>query len=374
MEVESLKSPLLERWVEDQLRYSNVWEDHLCLDGAARTLETPMGAALSIGSAGDNALSLLLFNPQRLVILDLSPAQMALVELKMAAIRRLAFGEYLHLFGYKPAEVRGDGRSALLDRLLPHLPENARDFWHARRSLVNEGLVDAGRLDGYFKKFRDLVTSQVWRAETFAAMVHAPDIEEQARLWRAGDLKLLKLAVSEFFSKSSLSREGRHSSQFQYVNQEDIGPIFLQKFSRLIETQLIAENPYMYRFLTGHVFLGRHAIPLLRETDFATIRSRLDAVETVCMDVESYLSRSAERFDFMNLSDVFEYLSELEAERLFRLLAARMTPGGRLAYWTLLVERRPAAGLHIHEEVSARLTESDRTWFYSRFLVAGRAL
>jgi S-adenosylmethionine-diacylglycerol 3-amino-3-carboxypropyl transferase len=369
MDVVQLKSPLLERWVEDQLRYSNVWEDYLCLEGAARTMERPMRSALSIGGAGDNALSLLLFNPERLVILDLSPAQMALVELKIAAIRHLTFNEFLNLFGYLQTEP---GRAELLERLQPHLSEGARDFWHVRRNLLNDGIAESGRLDGYFKKFRDLVLGQVWKAETFAAMVHAPNLEDQVRHWQSGDLKLLKLAVGEFFSKSSLSKEGRHASQFQYVNQEDIGPIFLRKFSRLIETKLISENPYMYRFLTGHVFLGRHSPPLLRETDFAVIRSRLDAVEPVCMDVESYLSRSIEQFDFMNLSDVFEYLSDLEAERLFRLAARHMTFEGRLAYWTLLVDRRPAAGFRIHENASARLTEADRTWFYSHFFVASR--
>ena len=70
----------------------------------------------------------------------------------------------------------------------------------------------------------------------------------------------------------------------------------------------------------------------------------------------------------MNLSDIFEYLSEAQTQSLFRALHSMLSPGGALAYWTLLVERlAQVTGLKEDVEISQALSSSDRTWFYSGF-------
>jgi S-adenosylmethionine-diacylglycerol 3-amino-3-carboxypropyl transferase len=122
---------------------------------------------------------------------------------------------------------------------------------------------------------------------------------------------------------------------------------------------------------------GRHttALPLaLRPESFDVIRNHLDRLEWRCQSIEDFLqtqeARSIHRF---NLSDIFEYMSEDNYHRLLALLAASGKPGGRLAYWNMLVPRsRPetmAGQLVPLREESERLHQLDKAFFYSRFVV-----
>src|SRR5829696_495365 len=79
------------------VRYAQCWED---ADVLLEALDVrPGDTCLSIASAGDNALALLTRHPARVIALDLSPAQLACVELRVAAYRALRHGELLELIG-----------------------------------------------------------------------------------------------------------------------------------------------------------------------------------------------------------------------------------------------------------------------------------
>src|SRR5215471_7796461 len=67
------------------VRYAQCWED---ADVLLEALDVQPGdTCLSIASAGDNALALLTRRPARVIALDLSPAQLACLELRIAAYR-----------------------------------------------------------------------------------------------------------------------------------------------------------------------------------------------------------------------------------------------------------------------------------------------
>jgi hypothetical protein len=75
----------------------------------------------------------------------------------------------------------------------------------------------------------------------------------------------------------------------------------------------------------------------------------------------------------MNLSDIFEYLSESASRSLYGKLLRTANPGARLAYWNTFVPRscpnefcdvvRPQSAL------AAELFQRDKAFFYSRFCV-----
>jgi S-adenosylmethionine-diacylglycerol 3-amino-3-carboxypropyl transferase len=85
------------------VRYAQLWED---ADVLLEALDPQPGeTCLSIASAGDNALAMLTRDPQRVIAIDLNPAQLACVRLRVAAYRVLEHGEYLELFGSRPSGV-----------------------------------------------------------------------------------------------------------------------------------------------------------------------------------------------------------------------------------------------------------------------------
>ncbi len=66
-----------------QIRYAQVWED---ADILLTALDIqPTDTVVSIASAGDNALALLGAGAARVVALDLNPAQLACLELRVSA-------------------------------------------------------------------------------------------------------------------------------------------------------------------------------------------------------------------------------------------------------------------------------------------------
>src|SRR5882672_4800770 len=105
------------------IRYAQAWEDaDVLLDG----LDIQSGdTCLAIASAGDNALAMLAKNPHRVVAIDLSPAQLACLELRVAAYRRLEHGELLELIGSTHSRRRLSLYQSCRDSLSP----DARRFW-----------------------------------------------------------------------------------------------------------------------------------------------------------------------------------------------------------------------------------------------------
>ena len=365
----STQSPLFDKWDLEELRYSFVWEDVALLQKTLVKIETPIGRILSIGSSGDNALALLLSDPRELVILDLSPAQIALIELKRAAIATISHEEYMNFF----TEAPGEKASALYKKVRPALPANFQNDWDGKIPSFQSGIHDQGRLDKYFKKFRTHGLSAIWKSEDFAGLVSAKDLKTQLSFWMKADQAKLKKLAGDFFSQSALSSEGRHSSQFEFVKQENLGQIFLGHFMRLIQTQLISENPYLTYFLTGRALRGPSSQPLWNKDTYETIKSRIARLQIKTQDLESYLASTQEPFDFMNLSDLFEYVSDEHAQALFKNLGDHLSEKGSLAYWTLLVPRQPRdQELAVNEDESKALSAEDRTWFYSGFHVARR--
>src|SRR5918995_5174321 len=102
------------------IRYAQCWED---ADVLLAGLEIEPGdVCLSIASAGENSLSMLVKDPARVVAVDLNPAQLAALELRVAAYRALEHAELLELIGSRPSTRRLD----LFDRTRAALGASAR--------------------------------------------------------------------------------------------------------------------------------------------------------------------------------------------------------------------------------------------------------
>src|SRR5438094_10506161 len=87
------------------IRYGSVWEDADILCEALAPVARG-GRLLSIASAGDNALALLTLDPKEVVVVDRNPAQLACLELRCAAFRRLEYAQMLAFLGVNHAQDR----------------------------------------------------------------------------------------------------------------------------------------------------------------------------------------------------------------------------------------------------------------------------
>ena len=346
------------------VRYAQVWED---ADVLLAGLDVQPGdVCLSIASAGDNALALLTRDPSRVIALDLSAAQLACLELRVAAYRTLTHPELLQLVGSRPSNQR----AALYARCRPALGAGARTFWDAQD--IARGIGQVGKFERYFEIFRTRVLPLVHQRKTVLSWFEPKTREERRRFYEdRWDTWRWRALFRLFFSRAVMGRLGRDPEFFRYVETDVAGAILARTKHAMTELDPV-ENPYMHWILTG---THGDALPCaLRPEHFDTIRDRLDRLEWHAMSIEAFLERPSDRpIDRFNLSDIFEYVSLDNYHRMLEAMIRRSRIGGRLAYWNMLAPRRRpehlAHRLRPLDDVAARLHEADRAFFYSAFRV-----
>jgi len=348
------------------IRYAQVWEDADVLLAALDV--RPGDTCVSIASAGDNALALLTRDPGRVIALDLSPAQLACLELRVAAYKTLTHAELLELVGSRPSARR----LALFDRCRPALGASPRAFWDARRGEVERGIGGLGKFERYFALFRTIVLPLVHRRSTVLDLLTPrPPAERAAFYDRRWDTAAWSLLFRAFFSRTVMGRLGRDPEFFRYVDA-DVAASILQRTRHALRELDPSDNPYVHWILTGTH--GESLPCALRAEHFETIRHRVDRLECRCESLEELLERTpAGTLDRFNLSDLFEYVSPDHYERVLESILRCSRRGARLVYWNMLATRRRpdrlADRLTALDDLATRLHEADRAFFYSALRV-----
>ncbi|HKA23376.1 MAG TPA: DUF3419 family protein [Candidatus Eisenbacteria bacterium] len=355
---------IAERASFDFIRYASVWEDASLLCEALRPVARG-GKLLSIASAGDNVLALLTLDPEAVVAADLSAAQLACLELKMAAFRGLSHEALLAFLGIAPAA----DRKTTYASLRAHLPETSRRFWDAHPRPIERGVIHTGKFERYFHTFRRLVLPLLHGPRTVAELCRLSDAEAQRAFYRQRwDGARWRLVFRLFFSRAVMGRFGRDPAFFAQV-EGPVGERILKRTEHALTEVPAATNPFLQYILTGKFPLQALPEYLKAEHDEA-IRSRLDRVTVEPGSVDEIARRG---FHAFNLSDIFEYMTPAEFERCYWSLLEKARRGARLVYWNMLVPRSGAARFPTRARRLGALSDDlharDRAWFYTGFHV-----
>lgn len=334
----------------DLVRYANSWEDADVLCAALRP--APGKRMLAIASAGDNAFALLAEGAE-VVAADLSAAQLALVELKRAAIRELSNEDVLAFLGVRPSDDRLRVYRSLT------LPPEVRAL--LKEEDVARGVIHAGRFENYFRLFRKWVLPLVHSRRDVELLLspHADDF--YARHWNTWRWRAM---FQVFFSRFVMGRTGRDPEFFRYVEGSVAERIF-KRAEYALRDLTPHTNPYLAFIFTGNY---RDILPrYLRNLD--AVRANLDKLTLVRASIDEVDGR----FDGFYLSDIFEYVDPATHAAMYERLLSRANPGARLAYWNLLVPRRvpshlAARVLELRDEAQA-LFARDLAFFYSAFVL-----
>lgn len=351
-----------------RIRYAQVWEDADVLVAALDIQASD--TVLSIASAGDNALALLGAGAGRVIALDLNPAQLACLALRVAAYAELAHAELLQLIGSRPATA--PVRQVLYQRCRPRLSGEVQAFWDAHPEAIAAGIGTAGKFENYFRLFRRRVLPLVHRRATVEALLKGGTREQREQFYRERwNTWRWRLLFKVFFSRFTMGRLGRDPAFFKYV-EGSVADRILSRTRHALTVLNPADNPYLHWILTG---THGTALPwALRAENFERIRSRLDRLEWHGCTVEAFLEREPGlRVQKFNLSDIFEYMSAENTASLLARLADASTAGGRLVYWNMLAPRsRPeslAHRLQPREDLAGPLFQRDQAFFYSALRV-----
>ena len=347
------------------IRYAQCWED---ADILLEALDIrPGDVCLSIASAGDNTLAMLTKYPQRIIALDINPAQLACLELRVAAYRVLGYIELLELVGSRAS----DRRPALYQCCRSQLSPLVRAFWDAHPALIRNGIGSGGKFERYFALFRRYILPLIHsRGHTHKLLaIRTPQQRRQfyRQQWNTWRWRLL---FRLFFSRFVLGRLGRDPSFFRYVEGQ-VAEHLLHRTQHALTALSPADNPYLQWIITG-----RHssALPVaLRRENFDLIRANLDRLEWRCQSLEDFAATTNMAIQRYNLSDVFEYMSLENYHQLLKRLVDISERGARLVYWNMLAPRcRPERMRHQLAALSPlaqRLYRMDKAFFYSRFVI-----
>jgi S-adenosylmethionine:diacylglycerol 3-amino-3-carboxypropyl transferase len=349
-----------------RLRYAQCWED---ADALLAGLDVQPGdTCLTVASAGDNTLSLLTRDPARVVAVDLSPAQLAALELRVAAYRELSHAELLELIGSR----RSARREALYARCRPLLSIDARAFWDRHRGGIAIGIGAAGKFEHYLSTFRRWVLPLVHPRARATQLLGMTCPEERVRFYdEVWNTQPWRALFRGFFSERVLGWLGRDPSFFRYA-KESVAEHLLRRVRYALTALAPGENPYLHWILTGtHGATLPHA---LRSENFELIRDRLDRLEWHRTPIEDLLELHAlPALDRMNLSNIFEYIAPDRFRGLIERLASAARTGARLMYWNMIVPRAGADAAPDHVRplgaLSAQLFARDKVFFYSALRV-----
>lgn len=361
-----LHSEVAKRVQFSQIRYAQCWED---ADVLLEALNIQPGATcLSIASAGDNALAMLSRGPGKVIAIDINPAQLAALELRVAAFRVLSHPELLALVG----SVESHNRKELYARCSDCLSVPARNYWDRRLEQVHAGIGSAGRFENFIRLFRTRMLPLVHDRDAVEQLLSRKTRPERSSFYeKEWNTIRWRALFRVFFSRFVLGRLGRDPEFFRYVEGTVADRILERTRYALIDLDP-ASNPYLHWIFRGHH--SDHTLPFsLRQENFAAIRAHLDRLEWRCCSLEQFLEESPNTFDAFNLSDIFEYISFQNYERVLHSLIRAAKRSARLAYWNMLVpRRRPESLANFLQPLTAlgvSLFQRDKTFFYGDFVV-----
>ena len=371
------------------IRYAQVWED---ADVLVQALDIqPNDVCFSIASAGDNTLAILSQGPEKVVAVDLNPAQLACLELRVAAYRLLSYDQLLALIGTQnTGSDQANLRTELYQRCRPELTPVAASFWDSHPEAIRSGIGHSGKFERYFRMFRRFVLPLVHNHGRIDRLLSGGSKKEREKFYSASwNTWRWRLLFHLFFSRQVMGLLGRDPSFFRYVEGSVAKRILARTKHALTELDP-SENPYLQWILKE---THTTALPFaLRPENFEKIRSHLDRLEWKQASIGEYLATNAEiQFSKWNLSDVFEYLSEADYESLLRRIVhasktsamlgtSRLTveqqnqqTRSRLVYWNMLAPRHcpPSLRNQINplNELAETLFQQDKAFFYSRLVI-----
>lgn len=380
-----------------KLIYNACWEDPR-LDRIALRL-TPDDNVMMITSAGCNALDYVLDEPRHIFAVDLNPRQNALLELKIAAIKRLNYDQFFDMFG---RGVLAEPRKVYFSELRPALPPFARKYWDQHISYFSpEGWRPSFYFHGATGVFARVIKTYIDRvarlrgtlndilaANAFAEQQKIYQTKVQGALWTRSLRWLLG-------RNETLSFLGVPLAQRKQIENTFEGGVakFIEKCVDTVFGALPLQDNYFWRvYLTGS-YTKECCPEYLKKENFERLKGGLiDRISTHTSSITDFLTTCDEQISRFVLLDHMDWLGSHDPAALqqeWQAIVARATPNARLIWRSggMSVDyvdpinvkiacgstRRLGDLLEYRTELAHELHAQDRVQTYGSFYIADLA-
>lgn len=334
------------------IRYSNCYEEINSLLEVARGKKY-----LSVCSGFDNTLALLLNNPDQIICFDYNIVQIYLAKLKLTSFKNLAYQELLKFFGINSNKKE---RLGIYNKISKHLEKEVKDYFDKYIDIIKVGLIYAGKFEYYLSKFKTYVLPFTHSKKLIKEFVNQATIEEQKNIYKTKfNNKRFKKLFKIFFSEKVMSKLGRDKDYFKYANA-DLSVSLKERVDLGFNNVLNKENPYMQYIILGKFI----TLPeYLKEENFKIIKQNIDKIKLIHCDFKEALA--SDIYDFLNLSDIFEYMEEEKVVEYEELLKEHTSSDATIVFWNMIVPRKLKKG-YFEEIESADAFKKERPFFYQK--------
>lgn len=349
----------------DLIRYAQVWEDAEILLEGLKIKENDN--VLSIASSGENALSLLIYNPNKVYAIDLNMTQIACTELKKISYKFLDYEECMGFIGV----FENKNRLEIYNKIKENLSSNTKEYFDNNLEIIEKGVIHCGKFENYFhifcNKILPLVHTRKVRDELLQKKTREERIEFYNKKWNNLRWNIL---FRLFFSRTVMGKLGRDKAFFRYVNV-NVPEHILQRTKYAFTELDTSENSYLY-----YIFNAKYdkVLPVAyRKENFWKIKNNIDKLILLSESVETFLER--DDIDYIskyNLSDIFEYMDDSQMCKIIEKIFTKSASGTRIAYWNMLADKRASKyfeNLDYKEKESEELFKKDKAFFYSKFII-----
>lgn len=166
-----------------------------------------------------------------------------------------------------------------------------------------------------------------------------------------------------------MGKYGRDPEFLKQVNVKVSDYIF-KKAEHQLQSKAAQQNFILHYNLTSS--FGENYPHYLKQENYDIIKQNIDRLKIHKGYAEEAITTYG-KFDYMNLSNIFEYLDSNTFKKVADSLIKGSNANARLAYWNLMVPRRISDILpkqtSFQKEISQQLTQQDKGFFYSQFIV-----
>ncbi len=340
---------LSEYFKENQyIHYSNCHEDG---EFMFKNIKNQPKRILSIASAFDNCLAMLLLNPNEIIAIDSNETQIYLCQLKQCGIKYLDYESFLVLIGVED----GDSEECY-KKLRPSLDEETRNYFDSHKYLIDEvGLIHCGRFEYYFSIFKNKILPLIHSKKTINTFMNAETLSEQKEFYDKSFNNLrFRIMFKLFFSEAVMKRLGRDKEYFRY-NKGSLSSLLKRKFEICVENNLNLNNPYLQYIVSGSF----SELPIyLKRDNFRFIKQNIDKI-TIKKAEFSQIVKEGEKYDFMYLSDIFEYMDSSVMEEMSKNISNSLREGGEVLFFNMMNQRKLTADLK-----ETKLDQKNNMTFY----------
>lgn len=365
------------------LVYPQIWEDP-AIDLEALQVR-PTDHVLAIGSGGCNILNYLVADPGRISAIDLNGAHIALIRLKLCALRHLPdYGAFFRFFG--AADSKGN-LAAYERHIRPHLDAASRRYWESRT------ITGRQRIDSFARNFyRYGLLGRCIGAGHLLARLYgcnprnlllASSMQEQRTIFNRELAPVFDKPFVRWLLKQPAALYGLGIPPSQHRALAGAGPDGLAAVVQTRVERLACHFDLNENYFASQAFGRRYDTrpdaplpPYLERQNYEAIRARCSRIGVFHVSMTEYLQRHAqESIDCFVLLDAQDWMTNHDLTVLWTEITRTAKPQARVIFRTaaeesLLTGRVPASILdrwRYDESRCRELTRRDRSSIYGGF-------